>query len=84
MMMQNRSQLRMLYKFFEPRENSMSVLEGAVVDIKTTISNLLANNQDYKEILTKELKNLGKTVSKSPTYLNNNVLEKQLKKNLFV
>ena len=83
-MMQNRSQLRMLYKFFEPRENSMSVLEGAVVDIKTTISNLLANNQDYKEILTKELKNLGKTVSKSPTYLNNNVLEKQLKKNLFV
>jgi hypothetical protein len=62
----------------------MSVLEGAVVDIKTTISNLLANNQDYKEILTKELKNLGKTVSKSPTYLNNNVLEKQLKKNLFV
>jgi hypothetical protein len=57
----------------------MSVLEGAVVDIKTTISNLLANNQDYQDILTKELENLGKTVSQSPTYLNNNVLERQLK-----
>ena len=45
----------------------MSVLEGAVVDIKTTISNLLVHNQDYKDILTKELKNLGKTVSQSPT-----------------
>lgn len=46
----------------------MSVLEGAVVYIKTTISNLLANNQDYKDILAKELENLGKTVSQSPTY----------------
>jgi hypothetical protein len=41
----------------------MSVLEGAVVDIKTTISNLLANNQDYQDILTKELENLGKKFS---------------------
>ena len=66
-------------KMLNPIKNSMSVLEGAIVDIKTTISNWLANNQDYKDILTKELKNLGKTVSQSPTYLNNNVLEKQLK-----
>ena len=57
----------------------MSVLEAAVVDIKTTISNLLANNQDYKDILTKELKNLGKTVSQFLINLINNVLEKQLK-----
>ena len=66
-------------KLLNPIVNSMSVLEGAVVDIKSSVSNLLVNNQDYKDVITKELKNLGKTFNQSPTNLSNNMLEKQLK-----
>ncbi|VDI18174.1 Hypothetical predicted protein [Mytilus galloprovincialis] len=66
-------------KLLNPIVNSMSVLEEAVVDIKSSVSNLLVNNQDYKDVITKELKNLGKTFNQSPTNLSNNMLEKQLK-----